>query len=82
MDCRELVDFLMDYLEGELAPDVRHRFEAHLDECPDCVTYLDTYRETVRLTKQVGRADAAAPEEVPEALIEAILAARGREPAR
>jgi anti-sigma factor RsiW len=79
MTCRELVDFLMDYLDGELAPDIRRRFDAHLDQCPDCVTYLDTYRETLRLTRELGAADAVAAPEVPEALVRAVLAARDRE---
>jgi anti-sigma factor RsiW len=78
MNCRDVVAFLMDYLDGELAPEVRQHFDAHLDECPDCVSYLDSYRETLRLTREVGAADAANPPEAPEALIQAILSARNR----
>ena len=79
MTCRELTDFLYDYLDGNLAPAERARFEAHLGECPDCVTYLRSYRETVRLGKAVCQADHdAIDDEVPEELVEAILAARKR----
>ncbi len=48
MTCRELVDFLMEYLEDELPGDSRRVFEAHLGECPPCQAYLDTYKEAIR----------------------------------
>jgi anti-sigma factor RsiW len=57
--CREVIDFLMDYLEGGLAPERRRAFEEHLAECPSCVAYLTTYRATVELAR--GAAGAAPP---------------------
>ena len=78
MNCREFVDFLMEYLEGGLDPAVRATFEGHMGECPSCVTYLDTYRETVQLGKRVlcDDPDGPVPEDVPDDLVAAILAAR------
>ncbi len=80
MNCREFVDFLMEYLEGGLDPGARATFEQHMDACPACITYLDTYRETVRLGKEIlcDSPDAPVPEGVPDGLVEAILAARKR----
>lgn len=76
MTCREFVDFLMSYLDGEVPPDERHRFEEHLAECPDCVNYLRSYAETVKLGKAAfASCDGDVPEEVPEALVQAVLAA-------
>ena len=77
--CREFVDFLMDYLEDALPREQRGVFEGHMDDCPSCVTYLDTYRETIELGKAVC-ADPAGPvpEDVPDELVEAILTARSR----
>jgi len=75
--CRELVDFLMAYLDDELPPGQREAFETHLGVCPPCVTYLDTYRETIKLGKAVcQRDDDPVPDDVPEALIAGILSAR------
>jgi anti-sigma factor RsiW len=74
LTCKEFVDFLMRYLDGELAPDERTTFEGHLRDCPPCKVYLDSYRETVALGR--GCADDPVPAEVPEALVRAILAAR------
>jgi anti-sigma factor RsiW len=47
MPCRELVEVITSYLEGTLPAGDRDRFEAHLDECPWCVNYLEQMRETV-----------------------------------
>lgn len=77
MTCRELTDFLDDYLAGELAVEARGRFEAHLVECRDCLVYLRGYRETVGLLRDTGRELAAeVPPDVPAALVRAIAAAR------
>ena len=77
MKCRELIDFLAAYLDGELSEDVRLRFDEHLAACPECSAYLETYRETVKLAKGAFHdRDDPVPVDVPEDLIKAILSAR------
>lgn len=76
MKCREFVDFLMAYLEGELDARARRVFEEHMRDCPPCEEYLGTYRETVRLGRLAWKDEEEVPEEVPETLVQAILAAR------
>jgi len=79
MTCREFTDFLIDYLEGDLAPGERATFDAHMSECANCVTYLRNYAETIRLGKAVCQEDHdAVGDEVPEELVQAILTARTR----
>ncbi len=79
MTCRELADFLMQYVEGGLAPDQRGEFETHVGICPDCLNYLDTYKETVRLGRSIcAEPEGPVPAEVPEELVTAVLAARRR----
>jgi anti-sigma factor RsiW len=75
--CRELIDFLLDYLDGELADGVRRVFEAHLAECPPCRDYLASYRVTIRLAADCAAHEGDA-EEMPEDLVRAVLAARPR----
>ncbi len=75
MTCRELNDFLAEYLEGALAGSQQAAFESHLGLCPDCVRYLDDYREVIRLGGLCGTEEAP-PADVPEELIRAVLAAR------
>jgi anti-sigma factor RsiW len=79
MTCRELVEFLMEYLSGELAVDQRRAFEDHLAVCPECVVYVKSYEETVKLGKAAfSHPDAGIPDEVPDDLVKAILRARRR----
>jgi anti-sigma factor RsiW len=79
LTCREFVDFLMAYEDGELPAAERAAFDAHIAECPDCVAYLESYRTTVALGKRAfADQDAAAGDHVPEELVTAVLAARGR----
>ncbi|MFC9555748.1 anti-sigma factor family protein [Rhodococcus sp. NPDC056960] len=47
MDCQDLVELVTAYLEDELDPDARARFETHLDICTGCANYLDQMRQTV-----------------------------------
>ena len=79
MTCREVTEFLGEYLSGELPAAQRAAFDAHLRTCPECVTYLHSYRETVQLGKSVFRhPDEPVSDDVPEELVQAILAARRR----
>jgi len=75
--CRELTDFIVDYLEGALAPEVSAGFEHHLTVCPTCVRYLTAYRATMTLgfeafadlDQSTGQAG------VPESLVRGVLSA-------
>jgi anti-sigma factor RsiW len=77
MTCREFIEFLREYRDGELSPGRRRTFDAHLAECPWCVAYLQNYEQAIRLGKAAyAEPDAPVPAEVPEELVRAILAAR------
>lgn len=76
MTCREIADFLFEYISGELPVDVRARFERHLHVCPNCRAYLATYQATVALGRQAYRADAGS--DLPEEVVSAVMAALGR----
>lgn len=77
--CRELVEFLNDYLAGELPPEGQAEVEFHLARCLSCVAYMKSYRESVRLGRKVLCASPGdVAEDVPADLVRAILAARRR----
>jgi anti-sigma factor RsiW len=76
VNCKEFTEFLMAWLDGELPEAQRAVFEAHIRDCPPCLTFLDTYRDTIRLGKAVCLEDDASLHEVPESLVQAILASR------
>jgi anti-sigma factor RsiW len=54
LECRELVELVTDYLEDELPPAERERFEAHLAECEGCERHLEQMRVTIRLTRRAA----------------------------
>jgi anti-sigma factor RsiW len=78
--CRQLLDFIYDYLDGALPDEQRAEFERHLSVCPSCVHYLDTYKQTLRISQQAlqpsGEFDDCL-DAVPEPLVRSILAALG-----
>jgi anti-sigma factor RsiW len=75
--CKELIEFLSEYLDGGLPSDVAAAFEKHLAICPDCVAYIASYHQTIDLAKKaIVGPDSPVPDDVPEDLVEAILAAK------
>jgi len=74
--CKDLIDFLDDYLAGRLSDPVRARFEQHMAQCPPCKDYLRTYRDTVELARESCRKSLALPEGMPELLVKAIVESR------
>jgi anti-sigma factor RsiW len=79
LTCRDFVEVLMAFLDGELDAAQRAAFESHLVACPACERYLDSYKTTVALGKSLCEPedlDGPVPLEVPEELVQAVLAAR------
>jgi anti-sigma factor RsiW len=57
MTCKELVEWITEYLEGAMSRDDRLKFEQHLAACPGCTQYLAQLRETIRLTGRLPHED-------------------------
>lgn len=74
MSCKDVADFLMDYLDGTLPLAQRVMFKLHIGLCRDCRRYIDSYKKTVELAR--GASGAVALEDPPEALVRAILKSR------
>jgi len=72
--CRQLIDFIVDYVEGTLDEMERLDFERHLSVCRSCVAYLESYRETMSLTHILATDEPL--DDVPEELVITILARR------
>ena len=63
LNCRELVELVTAYLEGDLSSD------AHLAGCDGCTTYVEQMRRTIELTGTLRVDDV--PREAEEALLRA-----------
>ena len=69
LSCQELVELVTDYLEDALPPVERARFEAHIEPCDGCRTYLEQIRTTIGLTGRLT------PEQLDPAAEAALLGA-------
>jgi hypothetical protein len=76
MNCSELWNFCIDYVEGTMPDDEQVSFRQHLGQCSDCVNFFETYRKTPELIR-----DALAtkiPASVKESVRSFLQARRGR----
>lgn len=69
LNCRELVELVTAYLEGDLSSGERKRFDAHLSGCAGCTMYVEQMRRTIVLTGTLSVDDV--PREAEEALLRA-----------
>jgi len=74
MTCKEVIDFLGDYLDGVLPWRQRLAFRFHLMACRHCRRYLASYSDTIRLTRALGHEPSSEAQQVPEELLRAIHA--------
>ena len=50
--CKELVELVTDYLDGVLPPDLKDKFQQHLNGCGGCVEYVRQIGLTIRALQQ------------------------------
>lgn len=50
--CKEAIELLAAYLDGELPPGQKQALEEHLGACAPCVDFVATYRQTPGLCKK------------------------------
>jgi anti-sigma factor RsiW len=50
--CKDSIDVLLQYLDGELPAEEAAALESHLGCCTPCVEFLRTYRSTSNLCKR------------------------------
>ena len=77
LTCQQLIEFLTDYLDGQLPMTQRLTFELHLTLCPNCRSYLHNFKTTINASKQAFANPAdPTPNQVPEELVQVILKSR------
>lgn len=50
--CKDCVDTLRAYLDGEMTPEDEAHLKAHLGDCPPCVEFMNSYRDTPGLCRK------------------------------
>ena len=78
ISCADFMAAIGDYLEGDVAAEVRLQLEAHLSHCNTCQVVYDSARKTVRVLTDSGTFDL--PEAAAKPITEKIMARiRGQE---
>lgn len=57
--CATEVALIGDYLASRLSSRVLNAFEKHLEDCPDCASFLRTYKKTIEATRSFLRLESA-----------------------
>lgn len=74
MNCREVLELMGEYADGDLGVWSRCRLRLHLWICRNCRRYLSSYRAVIRIAKSVrGGTVHAVDEPIPKTLAESIL---------
>ena len=50
--CKDSINLLLDYLDGEMPAEEESHLHEHLSGCPPCVEFLRTYKATPGLCKR------------------------------
>jgi len=66
--CKECLDLLYDYIEGSLDQKLTDSLEEHFQDCPPCISFMNTYKSTTTICR-----DTLNQVEVPEAVRDALL---------
>jgi anti-sigma factor RsiW len=53
ISCQQLIEYCLDYIDGDLPDEEQTRFRRHLGQCPDCVTFFETYRRTPEVSRTI-----------------------------
>jgi anti-sigma factor (TIGR02949 family) len=60
--CKEVLDALTEYLEGDLRGAENGQFETHMDDCGPCVAFFRTYRKSSELARETLKVEDVPPE--------------------
>jgi anti-sigma factor RsiW len=79
LTCKEIVELVTRYDEGDLDASDRERFELHLATCGACVTYYDQMRRTVDAVCALDHDHDAPLDPIVERSLMSAFRARGEE---
>lgn len=72
ISCADFMAAIGDYLEGDVAAEVRLQLESHLSHCTTCQVVYDSARKTARVLTDSGSFDL--PESASKPITERIMA--------
>ncbi|MCX5911939.1 MAG: zf-HC2 domain-containing protein [Deltaproteobacteria bacterium] len=51
LGCKEILDKLSEYIDGELDPKICQDLEHHMKDCNPCLLFIDSLKKTITLYK-------------------------------
>ncbi|MEK9627930.1 MAG: zf-HC2 domain-containing protein [Nitrospinota bacterium] len=69
--CKECLDLLYDYIDGNLDQETTKTLEEHFEECPPCLAFLNTYKSTTNVCRE-NLSEAGIPDVVRDTLLKVI----------
>ena len=51
MKCEDLLEYLNDYVDGDIDPEICDEFKEHIAHCNPCEVVIDNIRKTITLYK-------------------------------
>jgi predicted anti-sigma-YlaC factor YlaD len=75
LSCREMAEFISDYIDGDLREDLRSLIESHRGDCPPCEAFIRTLARTVDVVRAQPREPL--PPALKRALVQSLREARG-----
>lgn len=70
LTCKDFLNELNEFLDESVDPEIRHKLQAHVNECPNCWVVLDTTKRTIQVYR--GQDPQPIPDEIHERLMEAV----------
>lgn len=67
LHCKEFVNTISSYVDGELSDELCHELDKHLSECENCRIVVNTLKKTIDIVHHQAEHDKA-PEKVKERL--------------
>lgn len=55
MNCQELLEVLLDYVNGEMLVESRTTVDVHISGCPHCGILVQSYVHTVRVARALPK---------------------------
>ena len=70
LTCKDFLNELNEFLDDSVDPEIRHKLQEHVNECPNCWVVLDTTKRTIQVYR--GQEPQPIPPEIHERLINAL----------
>lgn len=64
LKCRDCVDLLLDYIDGNLPEEMEEQLDEHFEACPPCKNFLNSYKTSTEMMHKLDRRNVQVPNEL------------------